>query len=119
MRGVVQSRRPGGYSMLRLLSGAAQVACVVGLLGLFPSTAIAQGWTPTGGGDHAGADWTPADGDVIAGLHTNIGVFTVPGGATVRVAPWDGAQFGSVEVRAEVVLIAGTLNGNGSGYGGG
>src|SRR5690349_20391282 len=84
----------------------------------FPSDAMAQ-WTPTGGGDHSGSDWTPADGDLIAGVHTNIGLFRVAGGATVRVAPWDGTQFGSVEIRAEVVTIEGTLSANGSGFGGG
>lgn len=34
-------------------------------------------WTNTGGGDHGGKSWTPANGLEIAGEHTNIGTFTV------------------------------------------
>ena len=95
------------------------LSVVIALILAIPNDAQAQGWTPTGGGDHAGADWTPADGDLIAGVHTNIGIFRVAGGATVRVAPWNGTQFGEVEIRALVVTIEGTLSGNGSGFGGG
>jgi hypothetical protein len=42
-------------------------------------------WTALGGGDHGGADWTPANGSTIAGVHTNIGTFTIPAGYTVYV----------------------------------
>lgn len=42
-------------------------------------------WSDLGGGDHGGADWTPANGAVIAGVHTNIGTFTIPAGYTVYV----------------------------------
>ena len=90
-----------------------------GALCAFAPAAQAQGWTATGGGDHAGLDWTPADGTTIAGVHTNVGIFRVAGGTTVRVQPWDGTQFGSVSVTAVVILIEGTLSANGAGYGGG
>ena len=105
--------------MLQMRFPAAVLILLVGIVCAFPSDAMAQNWTATGGGDHAGADWVPADGTLIAGVHTNIALFRVPAGATVRVAPWDGTQFGSVEINAEIVTVEGTLSANGSGYGGG
>jgi hypothetical protein len=101
-----------------ITAGANIVASLVLSLAA-PATVWAQGWTPTGGGDHAGADWTPGDGSVIAGAHTNIGIFRVAAGATVVVAPWDGNQFGEVDIQAQVVTIQGTLAADGAGYGGG
>ena len=47
-------------------------------------------WSNTGGGDHNGADWTPSNGDEIAGVHTNIGTFTVAAGTIVYLKNWDG-----------------------------
>src|SRR6185503_8027860 len=104
--------------MLQGRGPAVAIMFIVAAAFAFPSDAMAQ-WTDTGGGDHSGADWIPADGTVIAGVHTNIGLFRVAGGSSVRVAPWDGTQFGSVEVRAQIVTIEGTLSANGAGFGGG
>lgn len=92
---------------------------LLAVLVAFPLQAGAQNWTDTGGGDHGGQDWQPADGAAIAGVHTNIGTFRVAAGTTVNVAPWDGTQFGEVEILAEVIAIEGTLSANGAGYGGG
>jgi len=39
------------------------------------------------GADHGGGNWTLAGGEVLAGNHQNIGIFTIPAGATVQVAP--------------------------------
>ena len=93
-------------------------ACWVLVLA-FPSASFAQ-WTDTGGGDHGGADYVPADGAVIAGVHTNIGTFRVDPGTTVTIWPFgSGGTAGSVEVRAAIVDIQGTLDGSGRGFGGG
>lgn len=68
-------------------------------------------WTNTGGGDHEGANWTPADTLVIAGTHYNIGTFTVTTGYTVYANP--------LQIYADEIDIVGTLNGDGRGsYGG-
>src|SRR6188474_3198000 len=98
--------------MVKFRVPSAVIVSVAALAVLFPADAFAQGWTPTGGGDHGGADWTAADGDVIGGVHINIGIFRVPAGATVTVQPWDGTQFGEVDITAEVVTIEGTLSAN-------
>ncbi|MFA6279944.1 MAG: hypothetical protein WC612_04025 [Bdellovibrionales bacterium] len=79
----------------------------------------AWAWGNLTGGDHGGAAWNPANGTKIAGIHTNIGVFTVAGGATVSVQPWDGANYGNVTINATNITIAGTLTAAGAGYGGG
>jgi len=73
-------------------------------------------WTETAGGDHSGADWTVNDGDVIAGLHENVGIFTVPAGVTVTIAAYDGTDFGSVIINADEVHVLGTIDGTGAGY---
>lgn len=77
------------------------------------------GWTNTGGGDHGGADWEPADGLEIAGNHTNIGAFNVLTGRTVYVKPWNGASYGTVEIHANTISVIGTLTASGKGFGGG
>ena len=100
------------------LPAAVIAAALLAVLAM-PTEAFAQQWTATGGGDHGGQDWQPADGTAIAGLHTNIATFRVAAGQTVFVAPWDGAALGEVEIRAQVVLIEGTLSANGAGHGGG
>jgi hypothetical protein len=70
--------------------------------------------------DHAGADWTLSNGDVIAGNHTNIGTFTIANGATVTVKAYDGSSdYGTVTVNAADVVIEGTLSGDSKGYWGG
>ncbi len=72
--------------------------------------------------DHQGADLILADGDVIWGMHSNIGRFEIPEGATVTVAPYDGfpqSEKGRVDIGAQSIEIAGTLTASGSGYSGG
>ncbi|MBS3097397.1 hypothetical protein J4209_01230 [Candidatus Woesearchaeota archaeon] len=69
--------------------------------------------------DHGGADWTLANGDYIAGTHTNIGTFTVPAGATVYVQRYNGASYGSVVINANNINVIGTIDASGAGYGGG
>lgn len=64
-------------------------------------------FTLTGGGDHEGADWTPADASTIAGVHYNIGTFLVTNGWTVNIDT--GTE---LEVYATTITVAGTINGN-------
>lgn len=89
------------------------------LSGLFLSPKPVQAWTNTDGGDHGGADWTPANGTYIAGNHTNIGTFTVAGGTTVYIQPYNGSSYGWVQINANTINIQGTLTATGQGYGGG
>ena len=83
----------------------------------------AFGWTNTGGGDHGGADWIVDQSSAeIAGVHTDIGMFRIPADNTVLVKAYDGSDCGYVEIHAEVIDIAGTLQGSergGSGAGSG
>lgn len=72
--------------------------------------------------DHAGADFSPANGERVWGLHTGVGTFTVAPGTTVTVAAYDGsttAGRGFLEIRAARIAIHGTLSATGSGYSGG
>ena len=71
-------------------------------------------WTNTGGGDHEGADWTPADTTVIGGVHYGIGAFLVTTGWTVIVDTTS-----ELEVYADTVSVVGTINGNSRGVQGG
>lgn len=71
-------------------------------------------WTNTGGGDHEGADWTPADALIIGGVHYNIETFTVTTGYTVHVN-----TTAILAVYANTVSVVGTINGNARGYAGG
>jgi hypothetical protein len=91
------------------------IVLLTALLGL----TFAQ-WSPRGGGDHGGADWTPANGDVISGYHYNIGTFTVTSGYSVGVLGWTGGDTsGHLRVSAATISIQGTLDAQGRGYGGG
>jgi hypothetical protein len=79
---------------------------------------VAALWTATNGGNHAGADWTLVNGDVIAGVHTNVGQFIVPAGATVTVRPYtNGPAFGRALIYAQSASIEGSLRADGGGYG--
>mgnify|MGYP006278224287 CR=1 FL=1 len=77
--------------------------------------------------DHAGGDLILSHDDVIWGVHTNIGAFSIPGTTeastdTVRVAAYDGITTsgrGMVEIHAKVIDIEGILDATGSGYTGG
>lgn len=76
--------------------------------------------------DHAGADWTPTNGDAydldasanigIAGIHCNIGIFTVPAGITVYIYGYDGTNYGKLDISAASLTISGTLSATGKGY---
>jgi cysteine-rich repeat protein len=69
--------------------------------------------------DHQGADWILSDGDVISCKHVNISRFVVPVGVIVSVKPFDGTDFGWLEVHAINVTVQGTINATAAGYGGG
>lgn len=71
--------------------------------------------------DHGGADLTLSEGDVIWGVHTGIGVFTVPASNTVFVRPFRTNEPGSgfVEVNADTIIVAGTIDATGAGHEGG
>ncbi len=88
---------------------------------LLPGSVAA--WTNTGGGDHGRSDWTPTNGTVIAGVHTNIRTFTLASGSTVTVQTYDGSGLasptGRVRLEAVNIVIAGTLTAAGAGPGGG
>ena len=75
--------------------------------------------TPLTGYDHGGADWTPANGTEISGVHTNIGTFSIPAGTTVYSKAYNGSNDGSIEIQATNIIINGTLNADGRGYRGG
>ncbi len=86
---------------------------------MMPAGEAWAAWTNLGGGDHSGANWTPSNNVRIAGNHTNIGTFTVDGGKTIFVEPWNGANYGNVTINATNITVAGTLTAAGAGYGGG
>lgn len=81
----------------------------------------AWAWSNKGGGDHSGNDWAPAANAQISGNHKNIGTFTISAGKTVNVQRYNGSSsiYGRLTINAENIIIAGTLNGVGRGYGGG
>ena len=66
------------------------------------------------GGSLGGADLLPANGDVLQGTFTDVGLFRIPAGARVFVA--DGVP---LVVNAGTVEIDGVLDGDGAGYAGG
>ena len=86
---------------------------------LFASQIASYAVTDLGGGDYGGSNWTISASTSIAGVHYNIGTFTVNGGVTATVQPWDGANYGSVVVSASVVNVSGTIIASTNGYGGG
>ena len=67
-------------------------------------------------GDQGGADLILANGDYIHSQLTNVGKFTVPAGATVYVTKWDGSAYGYVEVYAQNIDVAGTIDAQIAGY---
>lgn len=68
-------------------------------------------WTNTGGGSHEGADWTISVATTIAGVHTDIGTFTVDSGITATIST--GVE---LEIYATIANVIGTIDGNGKGY---
>lgn len=71
-------------------------------------------WTATGGGDHDGAAWTPADTTVIGGAHYNISTFTCTNGYTLHLE-----NDNELEIYANSIVVAGTIDGNGHSTSGG
>src|SRR3989338_1848081 len=80
---------------------------------LFPLALSAHGATITGA-DYADTDLTPANGDTLSGIFTNVRLFQVGAGSTVFVAPSV-----SLTIYASTISISGTLNGGGRGQAGG
>lgn len=76
-------------------------------------------WTPTGGGDHGGANWFPSDGDSIAGIHTGIDTFRIHPSFFIPIKHHDGADFGFLDIEAAAIIIEGELNAVGAGHPGG
>src|SRR5262245_53694688 len=101
--GLLRSRPEEAASMKRFFA----VPPVV--LVLIPRLAL--GWGDDGG-DHLGADWEPAAGAVVSGVHTNVGTFRLGAATAVTVG-------GSLEVHADVVEIDGTLSADAMGHVGG
>jgi len=79
----------------------------------------AQAWEPDTGGDHLGQDWILADGDVVAGVHVNVGRFVIPADVQVQVRPRQGEEFGALEVRCCELELLGRLVADGAGHPGG
>ena len=73
--------------------------------------ALRAAWTATGGGDHGGADWVISSNETIAGVHTNIGTFSVSSGATGTLA-----SVSSLIITCQTANVLGTLSGNSAGY---
>lgn len=73
-------------------------------------------WAATYTGNQGGADLILADGDYIHGSISNVRRFLVPAGATVHVTPWDGSQYGQVEVSAGEINVAGVIDASLAGY---
>lgn len=90
---------------------------ILGPISPVVDTAVA--WTETGGGDHGGASWSPANATSIAGEHYNIDVFEIALGNEVFVQNWNGADFGNISIHANFIYINGTLNALEKGYSGG
>ncbi len=63
-----------------------------------------------------GENLTLQDGDIIAGVHTNVGSFIVDDGATATVQPFTEDMFGKVIVFADSADIRGTLSADAAGY---
>lgn len=71
-------------------------------------------WTPTGGGDHSGADWTISAPTTIGGIHTNVGQFTLDSGITATLL-----SESVTEVHSVNAALYGTIDGDAKGYVGG
>jgi len=66
------------------------------------------------GGNYAGANLAPSNGDELSGTFVNVGLFSLPAGATVFVAAGT-----TLVVYASTISISGTLNASGFGQPGG
>jgi hypothetical protein len=76
--------------------------------------AVPAGAATLSGADYAGGDLAPSNGDILSGVFTGVGQFSIPAGATVYIAA--GVQ---LSVYAATITIAGTLDASGRGALGG
>ncbi len=86
------------------------------MLSLMVASACVKAAVYTNDTDWGGDDLTLQDGDVIAGIHTNIGHFAVALNAKVTVKPYDNGDFGRVTIYAGSADIQGTFSADGAGY---
>lgn len=77
---------------------------------------VTLAWTDLGGGDHGGSDWTISSNTSVAGVHTNIGTFTVNTGITATVQAYSSPNYGTFEVQATTVSVVGTITAASKGY---
>lgn len=68
-------------------------------------------------GDYAGANLTVANGDILSGVYSNVGLFSIGSGTTAIVAAT--ASGPNLTVYAATVSISGVLDGTGRGQPGG
>jgi len=87
------------------------------LLIILTTLSSAFAWTLIYGGSHHDSCWTPLPGDSISGSHTEIDTFHLT--SMVPIKHHDGANFGFLEIEANVVIIEGTLEATSAGYSGG
>lgn len=72
-------------------------------------------------GNHGGTNWIPQDGDEVAGVHYNVGLFWLKPGYTLNVKAHDGSAYGQLEIQAASIQIGhgAVINGTGRGHRGG
>ncbi len=113
--------------------GLGRIFCALAVC-LWLTAAAATAATYTNDTDWGGADLTLVNGDVIAGIHTNIGHFAVAAGATATVQPYGPVlsdpvysnevvigyaatnYYGWARIYAVSGTVAGTLSANAAGY---
>ncbi len=76
----------------------------------------ARGWDNLSGGDHQGSNWVISSDTEIAGNHYNIRLFRILPGVKVTVKPYDGSNYGWLEIHAENIVIQGILSADEAGY---
>jgi hypothetical protein len=63
--------------------------------------------------DHGSTDWIISADTFIAGVHFNLNEFKINPGVTVFLQAFNNGKYGSLEIRASSIVIAGSLNANG------
>lgn len=76
-------------------------------------------WGALTGGNHAGLDWVISQNTNLAGNHFNVSRFIVEAGVVVTIEPYDGSQYGRLEVLGRSCEIYGSIVGGGHGFRGG
>ncbi len=66
--------------------------------------------------DWEGANLTLQDGDIVAGIHTNVGHLSVLHDATVTVEPYANGKFGRFSIYAASAEIQGNITADSAGY---